>query len=79
MIRTQVYLPKALYQRIQLKAEQESKPAAQVVRELLADGLIRQQQETTGDALMRVAAIGGAGPADLSQRIDDYLYDEATQ
>jgi predicted DNA-binding protein len=39
MIRTQVYLPKKLYQRIQLKAEQENLPAAEMVRELLEKGL----------------------------------------
>ena len=30
-------------------------------------------QESTGDSLLRLAAIGGKGPADLSTRIDDYL------
>ena len=78
MIRTQVYLPKELYQRIRLKANQESKPAAQVVRELLEDGLVRQQQETAGAALLRLAVIGGAGPADRVRRIDDSLSAEET-
>jgi hypothetical protein len=32
--------------------------------------------ESTGDALLRLAAIGGKGPADLSTRIDEYLYGE---
>ena len=67
-------MPNALYQRIQRKAAQESKPAAQVVRELLEDGLLRQQQETAGAALLRVAATSDSGPADLSQRINAYLY-----
>jgi hypothetical protein len=77
MIRTQVYLPKSLYQLIQLKAEQAKKPAAQLVRELLEEGLRRQQRETAGEALLRLAKIGGKGPADLSSRIDDYLYGDA--
>jgi hypothetical protein len=76
MIRTQIYVPKDLYQRIQLKAEQANKPAAQLVRELLEEGLRRRQRETAGDALLRLARIGGKGPADLSSRIDDYLYGE---
>jgi hypothetical protein len=32
--------------------------------------------ESTGEALLRLAAIGGKGPADLSTRIDEYLYGE---
>ena len=33
-------------------------------------------KESTGESLLRLAAIGGKGPADLSTRIDDYLYGE---
>jgi len=32
--------------------------------------------ESTGDSLLRLAAIGGKGPTDLSTRLDDYLYGE---
>jgi hypothetical protein len=35
-----------------------------------------QRQESTGESLLRLAKIGGKGPADLSTRIDDYLYGE---
>jgi hypothetical protein len=37
-----------------------------------------QAQESTGESLLRLAAIGGKGPADLSSRIDDYLYGESS-
>ena len=33
-----------------------------------------EQTETAGQALLRLAGIAGTGPADLSARIDDYLY-----
>jgi hypothetical protein len=33
-----------------------------------------QRQESTGESLLRLAAIGGKGPTDLSTRIDDFLY-----
>jgi hypothetical protein len=36
----------------------------------------REGHESTGESLLRLAAIGGKGPADLSTRIDDYLYGE---
>jgi hypothetical protein len=35
-----------------------------------------QRQESTGESLLRLAGIGGKGPADLSTRLDDYLYGE---
>ena len=77
MIRTQVYLTEQQARDIKLKARQEQKPEAKVIRELIEEGLNatgKKPGETTGDALLRLAAIGGTGPADLSSRIDDYLY-----
>ena len=34
------------------------------------------KQESTGESLLRLAGTGGKGPADLSTRIDNYLYGE---
>ena len=39
MIRTQVYLPKDLYQHIDLVAKREKKAKAQVIREVLDEGI----------------------------------------
>ena len=47
MIRTQVYLTEDLYTRIQLEAKRGQK-AAEVVRELLQKGLIRQKSKPWG-------------------------------
>jgi len=50
-----------------------------VIRELLHEGMknsTHKAQESTGESLLRLAAIGGKGPADLSSRVDDYLYGE---
>jgi len=58
-------------------AKREKKPEAEVIRELLSEGLqsaSHVKRESTGASLLRLAAIGGTGPADLSKRIDDYLY-----
>ena len=79
MIRTQVYLTKEQMRDIKLKAKRENKREAEIIRELLTDGMkktTRKTQESTGDSLLRLAAIGGKGPSDLSSRIDDYLYGE---
>jgi hypothetical protein len=64
---------------IKLKAKRENKREAEIIRELLSEGMkktARKTQESTGDSLLRLAAIGGKGPSDLSSRIDDYLYGE---
>ena len=66
-------------QDIKLKAKRENKHEAEVIRELLSEGRKKstsKTQESTGESLLRLAAIGGKGPADLSSRVDDYLYGE---
>jgi hypothetical protein len=56
------------------------KPNPELLRELRAGStpVTRRYQETAGDALLRLAKLGEKlnikGPADLSSRIDDYLY-----
>ena len=77
MVRTQVYLTEEQARDIKLRAKHENKREAEVIRELLSEGLrtsARERRESTGESLLRLAAIGGTGPADLSTRIDDYLY-----
>lgn len=64
---------------IKLRAKREKKREAEVIRELLSEGLkIKSlgKRESTGESLLRLAKIGGKAPADLSSRIDDYLYGE---
>ena len=77
MIRTMVYLTEEQARDIKLKAKREQKHKAEVIRDLLSEGLKTsqsKQEESTGESLLRLAGIGGKGPADLSSRIDDYLY-----
>jgi hypothetical protein len=79
MIRTQVYLTEDQARDIKLRAKRENKREAEVIRELLCEGIkisTAEVQESTGASLLRLAAIGGKGPADLSSRVDDYLYGE---
>jgi len=80
MIRTQVYLPKPLYQRIGEVARKGRTTKAQVIRDLLDQGLATQKEQTVGQALAGLAQLGRElkvkGPADLSTNIDTYLYDD---
>ncbi|OGE35419.1 MAG: hypothetical protein A3H82_00750 [Candidatus Levybacteria bacterium RIFCSPLOWO2_02_FULL_39_26] len=78
MIRTQIYLPKELYQNLNLTAKKESKTRAQVIREALIEGL-RKKRGNAAEALLELASLGKKfklkGPKDLSQNIDKYLYE----
>ena len=79
MIRTQIYLTEEQARDIKLRAKRENKREAEVIGELLSNSLKTvpsDRRESTGESLLRLAAIGGKGPADLSTRIDNYLYGE---
>jgi len=79
MIRTQIYLPKELYQNLNLTAKKENKTKAQVIREALNEGLKKKRGNAAG-ALLELAQLGKKlklkGPKDLSQNIDKYLYED---
>ena len=81
MIRTQVYLTDEQARDMKLRATQENKCGAEVIRDLLDQGRTSSRpasHETTGDASLRLARLGEklqvSAPADLSSRIDDHLY-----
>lgn len=79
MIRTQIYLPKELYEEVGLVAKRQKKPKAQVIREAIEEKM-QEKRGNAGEALLRLAALGKklniTGPTDLSSRIDEYLYEE---
>ncbi len=78
MIRKQIYLTKELNQHIHVLSQQQNKPEAEVIRELLKTGLKRELPMSTGEALLGLATLGEklsmSGPTDLSERHDNYLY-----
>jgi hypothetical protein len=81
MIRTQVYLTEEQVQAIKLRSRHERKPEAEVIREVVQNGLAVSQgakKQTTGEALLELVALGKkyniSGPTDLSTNHDDYLY-----
>ncbi len=78
MIRTQIYFPKSQYDDVKLRAKLAGKPAAEVVRELVALGLKSEsiRPATAYRALDELSKLKfKGGPKDLSQNIDHYLYD----
>jgi len=78
MIRKQIYLTRELEQHIHVLSQQQKKPEAEVIRDLLETGLKKQRPISTGEALLGLAKLGEtlgmSGPTDLSERHDDYLY-----
>jgi hypothetical protein len=79
MIRKQVYLTEDLQRRIQIRSRMQQKPEARVIRELLDQALRHERYDDTIDAaLKKLDALldehGTDTPADLSVRVDDYLY-----
>lgn len=82
MMRTQIYLPKQLYQEVELVAAKEKKAKAQVIREALEESLAKKKSaETVGEAFGKLIAMGKKytpknAPTDLSINHDKYLYEE---
>jgi hypothetical protein len=80
MVRKQIYLTRELDQYIHVLSQKQNKPEAEVIRGLLETGIKRQAPMSTGEALLGLATLGEtlgmAGPTDLSERHDDYLYGE---
>jgi hypothetical protein len=82
MIKTQVYLDDHQPKIIKVVAESSKRSQSEVIREALERGLRQMQSEKAGnaDGLVALAELGEKmnikAPADLSARIDDYLYGE---
>ncbi len=82
MIRTQIYLPEAMYKDIKLRAKAKGEPAAQLIRDTLETSLYKGKNIANPGVRKSWAQqaeelnITGS-PKDLSRRIDDYLYGDA--
>jgi hypothetical protein len=77
MNRMNIYLPSELRQRLKLRAQQARRPEAEVIRDLLEEGLERTPA-SPGNPLLDLAKLAvTGGPADLSRNLDKYLYEDA--
>ncbi|MBF8250045.1 MAG: 1 protein [Candidatus Levybacteria bacterium] len=78
MIRTQIYLPKELYQEVDWVAKKEKKAKAQIIREAIEKEM-NKKRGNAGDVLLKLAAMAKKykwkGPKDLSVNHDKYLYE----
>jgi len=80
MIRTQVYLENNQQARIKIVSVRTKKSQAEVIREAINIGLGQMNQTPAGsvNGFLALAELGKElniqAPADLSERLDDYLY-----
>ncbi len=75
MNRMQIYLPEDLQLELKWLAQKEQKATAQVIREVLEEGLKQKKgKKNAGDMLLELAALGGKGPKDLSKNFYEYAY-----
>jgi hypothetical protein len=75
MKRTTIFIPEALERDLQLYARREGKPAAAVVREAVAEYIVRKQPVT------RLPSFAGAfdsGHTDTAERHDELLFARLT-
>lgn len=80
MIRTSLNLPSSLHQRLHLVARWQQKSVSNLVRDLLAQALAKQEAQHLDrayDALRQVKGIAQGQMPDASTRIDDLLYGKA--
>jgi hypothetical protein len=76
MVRKQIYLTPEQAQRLRRAAARERRTEADVIREALDRRLGGAPARGEDDPLLGIIGFGSGGPADLSSRVDDYLYGE---
>ncbi|OGG00060.1 hypothetical protein A3D78_00090 [Candidatus Gottesmanbacteria bacterium RIFCSPHIGHO2_02_FULL_39_14] len=80
MLKTYLYVPEELDEKITLTAKIQNKSKAEVIRQALEKGIPAVQSEGTASAqiLFKIAQIGRRynikGPKDASERMDEYLW-----
>lgn len=82
MLKTYLYIPDHLEERINHTARTQKKSKAEVMRQALERGITAVQQQGTASAevLLKIAELGRKnrvkGPKDSSARMDEYLWDK---
>lgn len=80
MLKTYLYIPEQLNQRIKLTAETQKKSKAEVIRQAIEKGLKEEEKRASAgiEALFKIAELGKKyklkGPKDSSERIDELLW-----
>jgi len=82
MLKTYLYIPEQLEQKINVTAKTKNKSKAEVIRQALEKGItyVAQQGTASAQILLKLAELGKRnklqGPKDSSVKIDDLLWDK---
>lgn len=80
MLKTYLYVPEELEEKIILTAKIQNKSKAEVIRQALEKGItvVNQQKTASINVLFKIAQLGKKykvkGPKDAVARFDEYLY-----
>lgn len=80
MLKTYLYIPEKLEEKIIYTAKILKQSKAEVIRQALEKGIhaVAQQSAASAQALLDISEVGRRnkikGPADASKRMDDYLW-----
>lgn len=80
MLKTYLYIPEQLEEKLKLTAKTQKKSKAEVMRQALEKGIrdIQQQGTASAQVLLKIAELGEKykvkGPKDAVERFDEYLY-----
>lgn len=74
-VRTQIYLPQELYQRLKKRGKKLNKSLAQQIREAL-DSYLFPEETGAGldDSIWQIVGKASSGTGDLARNHDKYLY-----
>lgn len=82
MLKTYLYIPEQLEEKITYTAKAQNKSKAEVIRQALEKGITAMQYQGTASAevLLKIAELGKKmnikGPKDLSTNMDKYLWED---
>ena len=80
MLKTYLYVPEELEEKLNRTAKAQNKSKAEVIRQALEKGItaVAHQGTASAQALLKIAQIGRKhnlhGPKDGSERMDEYLW-----
>ena len=80
MVRTQVYLPQAVYTQLQIRAKKHGLTLAVQIRAALDDYLLgaeagkKPSPFDPGELFAIIDSLEGGGPGDLAENHDKYIY-----
>lgn len=71
-------MPEELDRELKALALEEKKAQAEVIRELLEEGISKKTKKkmSAGEFFEKIASFGWKGPSDLSTNLNSYLYGE---